>query len=200
MSDRSYLVAGLGNIGPEYATTRHNIGFMVLDAWSQASNISFDVLRYGAVGSTSVKGRSFHLLKPSTYMNLSGHAVRYWLNELNIPLENLIVICDDINLPFGTIRMRPSGSAGGHNGLENIEELLETRNYARIRVGIGHDFQDGNLIDYVLSDFDLLQMAELPEIEDKVIKGVQTWALAGTQMAMNQMNVRPKSTETTPNQ
>ncbi len=126
MSDKSYLVVGLGNIGAEYAATRHNIGFMVLDAWAQASNISFETKRYGDVATDAVKGRKFHLLKPSTYMNLSGYAVRYWLQELDIPLENLIVICDDINLPFGTMRLRKGGSAGGHNGLEHIELCLGT--------------------------------------------------------------------------
>ena len=123
MSDKSYLVVGLGNIGAEYAATRHNIGFMVLDAWAQASNISFETKRYGDVATDAVKGRRFHLLTPSTYMNLSGNAVRYWLQELDIPLENLIVVCDDLNLPFGTVRMRLSGSDGGHNGLWNIESM-----------------------------------------------------------------------------
>ena len=153
MSDKSFLVAGLGNIGSGYAGTRHNIGFIILDAWVQASNIQFDTVRYGDMARLSIKGRQFHLLKPSTYMNLSGNAIRYWLNELEIPLENLIVICDDINLPFGTIRMRTRGSDGGHNGLGNIEEMLETRDYARIRVGVGHDFGEGGQIGFVLSGF-----------------------------------------------
>ncbi|MBR4809267.1 MAG: aminoacyl-tRNA hydrolase [Bacteroidales bacterium] len=153
MSDKSYLVVGLGNIGSEYAGTRHNIGFIVLDAWAQASNITFEPARYGDVAVLGIKGRKFHLLKPSTYMNLSGNAVRYWLQALDIPLENLIVICDDINLPFGTVRMRLSGSNGGHNGLGNIEELLETRNYARIRVGVGHEFGEGGQISFVLGGF-----------------------------------------------
>ena len=143
MADKSYLVAGLGNIGAEYSGTRHNIGFIVLDAWAQASNISFETKRYGDLAVDSIKGRQFYLLKPSTYMNLSGNAVRYWLQELEIPIENLIVVCDDFNLPFGTTRMRMNGSTGGHNGLESIEALLETRQYARVRVGIGHEFTEG---------------------------------------------------------
>ena len=129
-----YLVVGLGNIGAEYASTRHNMGFMILDAWAQASNVVFTVERYGAVAEISFKGRHFTLLKPSTYMNLSGNAVRYWMQRLNLPLENLIVISDDLNLPFGTLRMRLSGSDGGHNGLENIIWTLESDQWARIRV------------------------------------------------------------------
>ena len=200
MADRTYLVAGLGNIGAEYSATRHNIGFMVLDAWAQASNITFSSRRYGDIAEDSVKGRNFVLLKPSTYMNLSGNAVRYWLQELEIPLENLIVICDDINLPFGTVRMRMSGSNGGHNGLGNIEELLETRNYARIRIGVGHDFSDGGQIGFVLGGFDLLQVSELPRICERVASGVKTWALAGPQRAMTELNTRPETTEESANQ
>ena len=200
MADRSYLVAGLGNIGPEYAATRHNIGFTILDAWAQASNIAFETARYGSLVTISIKGRQFYLLKPSTYMNLSGFAVRYWLTQLDIPLENLIVICDDINLPFGTVRMRTSGSNGGHNGLGNIEEMLETRNYARIRVGVGHEFSEGGQIGFVLGSFTEDQKAELPQIAEKIIKGVQTWALAGPQYAMTELNTRKKNVENTSNQ
>ena len=200
MSDKSYLVAGLGNIGPEYAGTRHNIGFIILDAWAQASNIAFEPARYGALASLRIKGRTFHLLKPSTYMNLSGNAVRYWMQELDIPLENLVVVCDDINLPFGTIRMRTSGSNGGHNGLGNIEELLETRDYARIRVGVGHEFGLGGQINFVLGGFFPEQVAELPRIAEKVRSGIQTWALAGPQRAMTELNTRKNTAENTPNQ
>ena len=200
MADKSYLVAGLGNIGAEYAGTRHNIGFIVLDAWAQASNIKFEDKRYGALATDSIKGRKFFLLKPSTYMNLSGSAVRYWLQELDIPIENLIVICDDINLPFGTTRMRMNGSDGGHNGLRDIEALLDTRQYARIRVGMGHDFADGTQIDYVLGHFTLDQLPELPMIAEKVISGIKTWALAGGQMAMTELNTKPQKTENPTNQ
>ena len=197
MSDRSYLVAGLGNIGAEYAATRHNIGFMVLDAWAQASNITFATCRYGDMAEDSIKGRKFYLLKPSTYMNLSGNAVRYWLQELEIPLENLIIICDDINLPFGTVRMRMNGSDGGHNGLHNLEELLETRQYARIRMGVGHDFGDGGQIDFVLGNFLPDQLAEIPKLAEKVTGGVKTWALAGGQKAMTELNTRAEKAENT---
>ena len=139
----NYLIVGLGNIGVEYANTRHNMGFMVLDAWAQASNSVFESGRYGSMTTVSFKGRRFHLLKPSTYMNLSGKAVRYWMNELKIPIENILVISDDLNIPFGTLRLRKNGSAGGHNGLTNITELLGSQEYARIRVGIGNEFGRG---------------------------------------------------------
>ena len=148
----SFLVVGLGNIGAEYADTRHNMGFMVLDAWAQASNADFETGRYASKAEVSFKGRKFILIKPSTYMNLSGKAVRYWLNETKIPLENLIVISDDLNIPFGTLRLRKGGSAGGHNGLTNISEMLGTQDYARIRVGIGNDFSRGGQIDFVLGE------------------------------------------------
>ena len=148
----NFLVAGLGNIGAEYSNTRHNMGFMVLDAWAKASNIVFRTARYGSVAEVSFKGRRLTLLKPSTYMNLSGKAVRYWMSELKIPIENLIVISDDLNLPFGTLRMRKNGSAGGHNGLANITELLGTQDYARVRVGIGNNFSRGSQIDFVLGE------------------------------------------------
>ena len=200
MAEKSYLVAGLGNIGAEYAGTRHNIGFIVLDAWAQASNISFETKRYGDIAVDTIKGRTFYLLKPSTYMNLSGNAVRYWLRELEIPLENLMVVCDDLNLPFGTTRMRMSGSTGGHNGLENIEELLETREYARVRVGIGHEFGEGSQIDFVLSPFTLLQLPELPRISARVVSGIKTWAFVGGQKAMTELNTKAETTENAPSQ
>ena len=188
MSERDYLVAGLGNIGAEYALTRHNIGFIVLDAWAQASNIVFSTGRYGDMAELSIKGRKFHLLKPSTYMNLSGNAIRYWTRELEIPTDNLMVVCDDLNLPFGTMRMRMSGSDGGHNGLKNIEELMETRNYARIRMGVGHDFSVGEQIDFVLGKFSEAQLKQISGMSVQVVKSIQTWALAGSQKAMTELN------------
>ena len=161
---------------------------MVLDAWAQASNILFDSGRYGSMAKDSFKGRVFHLLKPSTYMNLSGNAVRYWLQELDIPLENLIVICDDLNLPFGSVRMRQSGSDGGHNGLKNIQELLGTKNYARIRIGVGHDFAIGGQIDFVLGEMDKDQLKTMDDLAIRIRDGVRTWALAGAQRAMTELN------------
>ena len=188
----NYLVVGLGNIGAEYANTRHNMGFMVLDAWAQASNIVFEPGRYGSTAMISFKGRKFHLLKPSTYMNLSGKAVRYWMNELKIPVENLIVISDDLNIPFGTLRMRKNGSAGGHNGLTNITELIGTQDYARIRVGIGNDFGRGQQVDFVLGALSDEEKEQMPDICKRVIDGVKAFATIGPDRAMNTVNTRPK--------
>ena len=189
----NYLIVGLGNIGVEYANTRHNMGFMVLDAWAQASNIVFESGRYGSTASISFKGRKFYLLKPSTYMNLSGKAVRYWMNELDIPVENLMVISDDLNLPCGTLRLRKGGSAGGHNGLSNINELIGTQDYARIRVGIGNDFGRGHQVDFVLGELSDEQKKQMEEISKRAIEGIKAWALMGADRAMNIVNTRPKS-------
>ncbi|MBQ3765237.1 MAG: aminoacyl-tRNA hydrolase [Bacteroidales bacterium] len=193
-----YLVVGLGNIGAEYASTRHNMGFMILDAWAQASNVVFSVERYGSVAQVSFKGRHFTLLKPSTYMNLSGNAVRYWLQKLNLPLESLIVISDDLNLPFGTLRMRLSGSDGGHNGLENIIWTLESENWARIRVGIGNGFSRGGQVDYVLGALSQEEMEQIPAIAARVIQGVKDFSTIGPQRAMNYVNAKPKPTGESP--
>ena len=187
----NYLVAGLGNIGSEYARTRHNMGFMVLDAWSEASNAVFSTQRYGDVAEVSFKGRRITLLKPSTYMNLSGNAVRYWMEKKNIPLENLIVICDDLNLPFGTLRMRKRGSDGGHNGLKSIQDCLGTQDWCRIRMGIGNDFHQGEQIDYVLGDLTSLQMEEVAVLSARVIEGVKAFVTVGPDRAMNTFNTKP---------
>ena len=192
----NYLVVGLGNIGVEYAHTRHNMGFMILDAWAQASNVLFKTERYGAVAEVSFKGRWFVLLKPSTYMNLSGNAVRYWMNQLNLPLENLVVISDDLNLPFGTIRMRAGGSAGGHNGLENIAECLESQQWARIRVGIGNDFSRGGQVDFVLGDLSAAEKEQIQDISARVIQGVKDLSTVGIARAMNTLNTKKKLAET----
>ena len=193
----NYLVAGLGNIGAEYASPRHNSGFMVLDAWAQASNVSFRTERYGDMAEVSFKGRKFYLLKPSTYMNLSGNAVRYWMGKLKLPLENLIVVCDDINLPFGTVRMRKSGSDGGHNGLKDIENCLESTNWVRIRIGVGNNFSKGGQIDYVIGNFSDEEKKEMPEICDKVIEGIKNFSTIGPDRAMNFLNTRqPKQKNT----
>ena len=187
----NYLVVGLGNIGAEYANTRHNMGFMVLDAWAQASNISFESGRYGSTATISFKGRKFTLLKPSTYMNLSGKAVRYWMNELKIPVENILVISDDLNIPFGTLRLRKNGSAGGHNGLTNITELIGTQEYARIRMGIGNDFGRGQQVGYVLGELTQEEKEQMPELCKRVIDGVKAWATIGADRAMNTVNTKP---------
>ena len=183
-----YLIVGLGNIGSEYAGTRHNIGFRVLDAFAKASNLVFEDKRYGAVASLSLKGQQLVLLKPSTYMNLSGNAVRYWMNKENVPLERILVVVDDLALPFGALRMKPSGSDAGHNGLKNIASVLGTQAYARLRFGIGNDFPRGGQIGFVLGQFteeDLKTMDERVELACEMIK---SFCLAGIQITMNQFN------------
>ena len=190
----NYLVVGLGNIGPEYALTRHNMGFMILDSWAQESGIVFSPGRYGSTAQMSYKGRKIYLLKPSTYMNLSGNAVRYWQRKYKIPLSNLIVICDDINLPFGTMRLRKGGSAGGHNGLEHIELCLGTKEYARIRLGIGKDFEQGGQIDYVLGRLSDQELAQIPEMAARVLQGIKEFCTVGADFAMNMLNIRPGKT------
>ena len=171
------------------------MGFMILDAGAQASNVVFTVERYGAVAEVSFKGRHFTLLKPSTYMNLSGNAVRYWLQRLNLPLENLIVISDDLNLPFGTLRMRLSGSGGGHNGIDNIIWTLESDQWARIRVGIGNGFARGGQIDYVLGNLSPEELAEVPALSARIVQGIKDFSTIGPQRAMNYVNAKPKPAE-----
>ena len=190
MAGESYLIAGLGNIGPEYELSRHNMGFMALDAGAMASGAVFYTRRYGDLAEISLKGRSLYLLKPSTYMNLSGNAVRYWLGKLPVTEERLMVVCDDINLPFGTLRMRKSGSDGGHNGLKNIEECIGTNAFARLRMGVGHDFQEGGQIDFVLGKLSDEQLAQMPELCAKAASGIQEWVLTGIDRAMNNVNAK----------
>ena len=180
-----YLIVGLGNIGAEYRDTRHNIGFKVLDAFAEASNIVFSTQRYGDVAQVRVKNKILVLLKPSTYMNLSGEAVRYWMNKENIPLENVLIIVDDIALPFGAIRIKGKGSDGGHNGLKNIAALLGTQNYARIRFGVGNEFVRGAQIDYVLGIFTEEQSRELPVRMKVACDAIKAFCLSGLTFAMN---------------
>lgn len=184
----NFLIVGLGNIGSEYAQTRHNIGFRVLDALAKASNLVFEDKRYGAVTTLKVKNQTLTLLKPSTYMNLSGNAVRYWMNEKKIPLENILVVVDDLSLPFGQLRMRPGGSEAGHNGLKHISSVLGTQQYARLRFGIGNDFPRGGQVDFVLGEFtdeDLKTMNERLELAGEMVK---SFALSGIQFTMNHFN------------
>ena len=183
-----YLIVGLGNIGAEYADTRHNAGFDVLDALAGASNISFAAAPYGAVAELKYKGRTLVLLKPSTYMNLSGKAVRYWMDAEKIAPENLLVISDDIALPFGTLRMRTKGSSGGHNGLKNISELLGREDYARIRFGIGGNFARGQQIDYVLGTWTDEERKLLPERLKVFGDAVLSFAAIGAERTMNLFN------------
>lgn len=183
-----YLIVGLGNIGPEYQNTRHNIGFHVLDAFAKASNLVFEDARYGAVAEARVKGRQLRLLKPSTYMNLSGKAVSYWLQKEHVPVENLLVVLDDLALPFGTIRMRAKGSDGGHNGLKNINALLGTQDYARVRVGIGNNFPRGGQIDYVLGQWTGEEEESLAAIDEHCGKMIESFVLVGCEKTMNAYN------------
>jgi len=183
-----YLIVGLGNIGEGYKDTRHNIGFTVLDAMALASNISFTDKRYGALCEIRYKGRDLILLKPSTYMNLSGNAVSYWLKKENIPLENMLVIVDDIALPLGNIRMRPKGSDGGHNGLAHISATLATNEYPRIRVGIGNSFRKGAQVDFVLGKWDPEEKKFMEERTSIVIDMIRSFAFAGTEMTMTAFN------------
>lgn len=166
------------------------MGFMVLDAFAKASNAVFHTDRYGDVAEIPFKGHRLILLKPSTYMNLSGKAVRYWMQEKNIPIGQVIVICDDLNLPFGTVRMRKNGSDGGHNGLKNINELLGSQEYARIRLGIGNDFARGHQVDFVLGKLSGEELGAMPLISEKVMDGVRTFVSAGVERAMNSTNCR----------
>lgn len=186
----SYLIVGLGNIGVEYADTRHNIGFLVLDAWSQASNIIFESGRYGSVAELRHKGRKVILLKPSTYMNLSGKAVSYWMQKEKIPLENVLVIVDDLALPLGTLRMKKQGSDGGHNGLKDITETLGTSNFTRLRLGIGDNFSKGRQVDYVLGSWSEQERKLLPEICDKSRDAALSFVTIGPDRAMNFFNTK----------
>ncbi len=183
-----YLIVGLGNIGPEYQYTRHNIGFMMLDAFARASNVFFAEQRYGSVAHCRVKNCELTLLKPNTFMNLSGNAVRYYLQQEKIPVENLLVLLDDLALPFGTLRLKPKGSAGGHNGLKNITALLGTENYARLRFGIGSEYSKGQQVDYVLSSFTEEQVAEIQKRCEVTTEMIKSFCLAGVQLTMTQFN------------
>ena len=160
---KKFLIIGLGNIGAEYANTRHNIGFKILDAIAKAEKLTFETQKLGDITTLKVKGRSIILLKPSTYMNLSGKAIKYWMEKEKIPIENMMVIADDINLPFGTIRVKTKGSDGGHNGLKDTQNFLETTNYNRFRFGVGADFGQGRQVDYVLGEWNEEEQKELPE-------------------------------------
>ena len=185
----NYLVVGLGNIGEEYAATRHNMGFMVLDAWAQASNAVFTSGRYGMTAEVSFKGRKFTLLKPSTYMNLSGKAVHYWLQKTRIPQENLLVVVDDLAIPFGTMRLRKRGSDGGHNGLKSIDFSLGSDNYARLRIGIGNGgFPEGRQVDFVLGELLLEERRALPELLERAAACIKCIGTEVIDRAMTRYN------------
>lgn len=183
-----YLIVGLGNIGPEYAGTRHNIGFRVADALAEARGLSFSTERYGDIARGRLKNKQIVILKPSTYMNLSGNAVRYWKEKEGIEMQNILVIVDDIALPFGAIRMKPSGSDAGHNGQKNIAQMLGSQAYPRLRFGIGDNYPRGCQIDYVLGQFTPEEREALPARVEVAVDAVQTFVLAGLQHAMCDFN------------
>ena len=183
-----YLIVGLGNIGDEYRNTRHNIGFMILDAFAEASNISFETQRSGDVGSGRVKNQQVVLLKPSTYMNLSGNAVRYWKDKENIDIDHILIVVDDLSLPVGAIRIRQRGSDAGHNGLKNIAAMLGTENYARLKFGIGNDFPRGCQVDFVLGNFSSEDRELLKERIPVAVDAIREYILAGIGSAMCKYN------------
>jgi len=187
-SMKKYLVVGLGNIGDAYKNTRHNIGFKVLDYLAEQENLTFETQKLGDIATYKLKGRTFILLKPSTYMNLSGKAVLYWLTKENIPIENLLVITDDLNLPFGSIRLKTKGSDGGHNGLKDIQDKLNTVNYNRFRFGISDAFGKGKQIDYVLGEWTEEETKTLKERLDKSTELIKSFALSGVNDTMNIFN------------
>lgn len=189
------MIVGLGNIGAEYAETRHNIGFKVLDALAEASSAVFSSARYGAVAECKHRGRQLILLKPSTYMNLSGKAVRYWMDKENIQRENLIVIVDDIAIPVGTLRIRAKGSDGGHNGLKNIDALCGGNNYARIRMGVGGDFPQGHQVDFVLGKLSAEERVEFDKMVEAAVAAIKDFATIGIERTMNYHNKRKPKTD-----
>jgi len=185
---KKFLIVGLGNIGAEYANTRHNIGFKVLDFLAKQESLDFQTVKLGALAEYKVKGRTLLLLKPNTYMNLSGKAVQYWMEKEKIAKENILVITDDLNLPFGTIRIKPKGSDGGHNGLKSIQQTLNTADYPRFRFGISDDFKKGKQVDYVLGEWDEDEKIKLHERLEMSIKAIQSFALSGLGNTMSDFN------------
>lgn len=185
---KKFLIAGLGNIGEKYAETRHNIGFKILDSLANSGDFTFETRKLADIGTFKVKGRSVLCLKPSTYMNLSGKAVKYWLAKEKIPLENLLVVTDDINLTFGTLRLKTKGSDGGHNGLKDIQNTLQTTTYNRFRFGVGSDFSKGRQIDHVLGKWNEEEIEKLTERMKKSSEAIRSFVLSGIKITMNEFN------------
>lgn len=185
---KKFLIVGLGNIGPKYINTRHNIGFKMLDFLAEKESLDWESVRLGELTTYKKKGRTFLLLKPSTYMNLSGKAVKYWLEKEKIPFENLLIIADDINLSFGTFRLKPKGSDGGHNGLKDIQNTLQTTNYNRFRFGISDEFSKGRQVDYVLGEWSEEEEKQLQERLEKGSQLIESFGLAGINITMNTFN------------
>jgi PTH1 family peptidyl-tRNA hydrolase len=185
---KKFLIVGLGNIGAEYINTRHNIGFKILDHFAKKESINFQTAKLGDVAEFKIKGRTLILLKPNTYMNLSGKAVKYWMEKENIEKENILVITDDLNLSFGTIRIKTKGSDGGHNGLKSIQSLLNTTEYPRFRFGISDQFKKGQQVSYVLGEWDEEEKSKLTERLELSSQIIQSFALAGLSNTMNEFN------------
>ncbi len=185
---KKYLIIGLGNIGAEYVNTRHNIGFKALDYFAKKEGLDFNTVKLGSLAEYKFKGRTFLLLKPNTFMNLSGKAVKYWMDKENIPIENILVITDDLNIPFGTIRIKPKGSDGGHNGLKNINLVLNTNQYTRFRFGISDEFKKGKQVDYVLGDWNEAENTALPERLEVCSEIIKSFGTAGLENTMNTFN------------
>jgi len=185
---KKYLIVGLGNIGPKYHNTRHNIGFRIVDFLAEQNDLPWESAKLGDITTHKKKGRTFFLLKPSTYMNLSGKAVNYWLTKHKVPLENLLVVTDDLNLPFGTLRLKTKGSDGGHNGLKDIQHTLQTTQYNRFRFGISDSFGKGRQVDYVLSPWTPEEEKQMPERLKKSMELIESFALAGVNRTMNTFN------------
>ncbi|WP_118194056.1 aminoacyl-tRNA hydrolase [Albibacterium indicum] len=183
-----YLIVGLGNIGQEYADTRHNIGFMIADELVKKAGASYSTLKYAYYSEFKFRSRVVHVIKPTTYMNLSGKAVNYWMKELKIPMENVLVIVDDIAIPFGKVRLKPKGSSAGHNGLKNIEALCGGQNYPRLRFGVGDNFPRGRQVDYVLSGFDEEELPELPSLIEHAVEMTQSFVSVGLELTMTRFN------------
>jgi PTH1 family peptidyl-tRNA hydrolase len=186
--DMKYLIIGLGNIGPKYAMTRHNIGFMALDRLAAQENLSFemDKLAYHTLWKT--KGKAFHLIKPTTYMNLSGKAMQFWMNKLKVPKENVLILVDDLALPVAKLRLKPKGSAAGHNGLKDIESVFQNNDYARLKIGIGNDYPKGRQIDFVLGEFSEDDMIQMMQKMDKVKEMILSFGTKGINETMNFYN------------
>jgi PTH1 family peptidyl-tRNA hydrolase len=185
---KKFLIVGLGNIGAEYVNTRHNIGFKVVDHLAKQESVSFETVKLGSLAECKIKGRTLLLLKPNTYMNLSGKALQYWMEKEKIAKENVLVITDDLNLPFGTIRIKPKGSDGGHNGLKSIQQTLHSSDYPRFRFGISDEFKKGKQVDYVLGEWDEQEKATLPERLEMAAAAVKSFALAGLGNTMSEFN------------
>ncbi len=187
---KKFLIVGLGNIGEKYKNTRHNIGFKILNEIAQKEEVTFTTQKLGDLAKFRFKGRTFILLKPNTFMNLSGKAVKYWMTKEKIPLENILIICDDLNIPFESLRLKPKGSAGGHNGLKDINAQLNTQQYARLRFGVGDKFSKGRQVDYVLGNWTDAELKIIPTKIEKIHTSIKAFGTVGISRTMNDFNTK----------